>query len=162
MSRPRVCAVDARDRVTIDLRDLGAALQARAKAWQVKAAVLARSAIDAMRREESVPDAIIADGGHPSTEPHRIIKVTVRLTVDRGLGMVRRNYESSVANGTLTAAQLDERVSLLSGSLDCDLVNEAVYEDFDLSGLQVVGSLTIAAARCSWPTKSASRESSTD
>lgn len=116
-----------------------------------------------MRREESVSDATIADGGQPSAEPHRIIKVTVRLTVDRGLGLVRRNYEASVAKGTLTnTSHCCPAAWTAHPPADCDLVNEAVYEDFDPSGLQVVDSLTIAAARSSWPTKSASRESSTD
>jgi 3-hydroxyacyl-CoA dehydrogenase len=58
--------------------------------------------------------------------------------LQRGLGSVRRNYEASAARGKLTAAQVEERMGLLAGTLDhcaladCDLVIEAVYENLDL------------------------------
>jgi 3-hydroxyacyl-CoA dehydrogenase len=58
--------------------------------------------------------------------------------LDRGLGLVRRNYEASAAKGKLSAEQLPRRLALLTGSLDdtaladCDLVVEAVFEDLTL------------------------------
>jgi 3-hydroxyacyl-CoA dehydrogenase len=56
----------------------------------------------------------------------------------RGLALVRKNYEASAAKGKLTAQQVEQRMGLLSGSLDykalaeCDLVIEAVFENLDL------------------------------
>jgi 3-hydroxyacyl-CoA dehydrogenase len=69
--------------------------------------------------------------------PVRLIETT-QAALDRGLGTIRANYEASAAKGRMTAAQVGERLSLLSGSLDdssladCDLVIEAVFENLDL------------------------------
>ena len=58
--------------------------------------------------------------------------------LQRGLGLVRKNYEASAAKGKLSATQLAQRLSLLTGSLDyadlagCDMVIEAVFENMDL------------------------------
>lgn len=58
--------------------------------------------------------------------------------LQRGLGLVRKNYEASAAKGKLSASQLSERMGLLSGSLDyaaladCELVIEAVFENLAL------------------------------
>ncbi|MDO8770906.1 MAG: 3-hydroxyacyl-CoA dehydrogenase NAD-binding domain-containing protein [Burkholderiaceae bacterium] len=58
--------------------------------------------------------------------------------LDRGIRLVRRNYEASAAKSKITSAQVDERMAMISGSLDydalfdCDLVIEAVYEDFEV------------------------------
>ncbi len=58
--------------------------------------------------------------------------------LDRGLGLVRKNYEASAAKGKLTPDQVAARMGLLKGSLEdgdlasCDLVVEAVFEDMDL------------------------------
>ena len=55
--------------------------------------------------------------------------------LDRGLGVVRKNYEATAKRGRLTEAQVGQRMALLSGSLDlkaladCDLIIEAVFED---------------------------------
>jgi 3-hydroxyacyl-CoA dehydrogenase len=68
---------------------------------------------------------------------------TVLLEVDdaalqRGLGLVRRNYEASAAKGRLKPEQVEQRMGLLTGALDdsaladCDLVIEAVFEDLGL------------------------------
>ena len=60
---------------------------------------------------------------------------TAQAALDRGLGVVRRNYETSAKRGRFTAAQVEQRMGLLTGSLDlntladCDLVIEAVFED---------------------------------
>ena len=58
--------------------------------------------------------------------------------LQRGLGLVRKNYEASAAKGRLSAQQVEQRMGLLTGSLDyadladCDLVIEAVFEDMEL------------------------------
>jgi len=54
--------------------------------------------------------------------------------LDKGLALIRRNYENSAKKGKLTAAQVEQRMSLLSGTTsytdlsDADLVIEAVFE----------------------------------
>jgi 3-hydroxyacyl-CoA dehydrogenase len=54
--------------------------------------------------------------------------------LDKGLALIRKNYESSAKKGKLTVAQVEERMSLLGGSTsysdlsDVDLVIEAVFE----------------------------------
>ena len=56
-------------------------------------------------------------------------------SLDRGLGVVRSNYERS---RTSTPELVDQRMSMFTGSTDkadfadCDLVIEAVFEDMDL------------------------------
>ena len=63
---------------------------------------------------------------------------TTKVTLDRGLGIIRSNYETSVAKGRMTALQVEERMSLTRGSLDfadlasADLVIEAVFENMEL------------------------------
>ncbi|MDB5828497.1 MAG: enoyl-CoA hydratase [Variovorax sp.] len=63
---------------------------------------------------------------------------TSQAALDRGLGLVRANYETSAAKGRLTTEQVEKRMALLRGSLDdtaladCDLVIEAVFENMDL------------------------------
>ncbi|MDM0030611.1 3-hydroxyacyl-CoA dehydrogenase NAD-binding domain-containing protein [Variovorax sp. J22P271] len=67
-----------------------------------------------------------------------VLVETSQAALDRGLGIIRANYEASAAKGRLTAAQVEARMALLRGSLDdaaladCDLVIEAVFEDMDL------------------------------
>ncbi|BAN04198.1 putative fatty acid oxidation complex alpha subunit [Ilumatobacter coccineus YM16-304] len=56
-------------------------------------------------------------------------------SLDRGLGVVRKNYERSRST---TPEQVEERMALITGSTDkadfadCDMVIEAVFEDMDL------------------------------
>ena len=58
--------------------------------------------------------------------------------LDKGLAMIRRNYEGSAQRGKLTREKLDENMALLRPTLsyddlrDVDLVIEAVFEDMDL------------------------------
>ena len=58
--------------------------------------------------------------------------------LQRGLGLVRKNYEASAAKGKLTAEQVAQSMGLLQGALDyaaladCDLVIEAVFENLAL------------------------------
>jgi 3-hydroxyacyl-CoA dehydrogenase len=58
--------------------------------------------------------------------------------LDRGTGVMRRNYEASAAKGKLTQAQVSGAMDLLTPTLDfaaladCDLIIEAVYENMDV------------------------------
>jgi len=58
--------------------------------------------------------------------------------LDRGLGVVRTNYQRSADNGRFPQSEVAERMDRLSGTLDmsafadCDLIIEAVFEDMDL------------------------------
>ncbi|NVJ96870.1 MAG: enoyl-CoA hydratase/isomerase family protein [Alphaproteobacteria bacterium] len=58
--------------------------------------------------------------------------------LDRGLGVVRKNYERSAAKGKLTAEQVEGLMGQFTGTLsyddlaDCDLIIEAVFETMDI------------------------------
>ena len=58
--------------------------------------------------------------------------------LERGLKVIRGNYERTASRGGITAAQVEERMALISGSLDMnalapvDLVIEAVFERMDV------------------------------
>lgn len=55
--------------------------------------------------------------------------------LDKGLGIIRKNYENSAKKGRITQQQVEDRMALISGSLtyddfkDADLVIEAVFEN---------------------------------
>ena len=67
-----------------------------------------------------------------------VLVETSQAALERGLGMVKGNYEASAAKGRLTTQQVSQRMALLIGSLDyaalsdCDLVIEAVFENMEL------------------------------
>lgn len=58
--------------------------------------------------------------------------------LDRGLGVVRKNYERTAAKGRLTQEAVEKRMGLFTGTLDyadlsdCDLIIEAVFETMDI------------------------------
>ena len=58
--------------------------------------------------------------------------------LDKGLAVVRKNYERSASRGSIPADAVDQRMSLITGSTDkavfagCDIEIEAVYEDMEL------------------------------
>ncbi len=58
--------------------------------------------------------------------------------LDRGLGVVRKNYERTASKGKLTQEQVEERMGLFTPTLsyedlaDCDLIIEAVFEKMAL------------------------------
>src|ERR1044071_9781088 len=58
--------------------------------------------------------------------------------LERGLGVIRKNYETTAKRGKLSAEDVAKRMSLLQGSLDfekladCDLVIEAVFENMEI------------------------------
>jgi len=59
-------------------------------------------------------------------------------SLDRGLAVVRKNYERSASRGSIPAEAVEQRMGLITGSTDkadfatCDIVIEAVFEDMDL------------------------------
>jgi len=73
---------------------------------------------------------------------NRGVPVTIVETgqeaLDRGLGVVRDNYERTAKRGRISAAQVQERMEMLASTLaledlsDCDLIIEAVFENLDL------------------------------
>jgi 3-hydroxyacyl-CoA dehydrogenase len=58
--------------------------------------------------------------------------------LDRGVGVMRKNYENTAKRGRLTLEQVEKNMGLLTPSLnledlaDCDLVIEAVFENMDV------------------------------
>ncbi|MBN8815138.1 MAG: enoyl-CoA hydratase/isomerase family protein [Sphingomonas sp.] len=58
--------------------------------------------------------------------------------LDRGVGVIRKNYDNSAKRGRFTPEKVDAMMGLLTPSLsldalaDCDLVIEAVYENMDV------------------------------
>lgn len=61
-----------------------------------------------------------------------------QAALDRGMSIVRRNYETSATKGRITADQVENAMELLTPSLDyadladCDLIIEAVFEQMDI------------------------------
>lgn len=74
-----------------------------------------------------------ANAGIPVT-----IIETTEEALDRGLGIIKKNYEATASKGRLTQEQVDERLGLITGALDlsaasdADLIIEAVFEDMDV------------------------------
>lgn len=66
--------------------------------------------------------------------PVTIVEVQ-QAALDRGLGVIRKNYQNSADKGRFPQEEVGLRMGLLQGSLsrdalaDCDLVIEAVFED---------------------------------
>ena len=58
--------------------------------------------------------------------------------LDKGLGIIRKNYENTAAKGRITTAQVEERMGLIDGKTSLedlnsqDLIIEAVFENMDL------------------------------
>jgi 3-hydroxyacyl-CoA dehydrogenase len=74
-----------------------------------------------------------ANAGIPVT----VVEAT-QAALDRGLSLVRKNYEISASRGGMAKEDVDKRMALIKGSLtyddvaDADLVIEAVFEDMAL------------------------------
>ncbi len=70
--------------------------------------------------------------------------------LDRGLGVVRKNYENSAKKGRFTQAQMEERLGLIKPTLsyddlkDADLIIEAVFETMAIKK-EVFGKLDAVA-----------------
>ncbi len=69
--------------------------------------------------------------------PVTIVEMT-QENLDRGVGVIRKNYEASAAKGRFTQDKVEAMMGILTPSLsfddlaDCDLVIEAVYESMDV------------------------------
>jgi 3-hydroxyacyl-CoA dehydrogenase len=63
---------------------------------------------------------------------------TAQEALDRGTGVMRKNYEASAAKGKLKPEQVEQAMGLLTPTLefdalaDCDLVIEAVFEQMEI------------------------------
>ena len=63
---------------------------------------------------------------------------TGQEALDRGTGIMRKNYEATAAKGRMTAEQVEKAMGLLTPTLDfgaltdCDLIIEAVFEQMDV------------------------------
>ena len=74
-----------------------------------------------------------ANAGIPVT----VIEVA-KEALDRGLGVVRKNYENTAAKGRLTAQDVETRMGLITGTTDfaavadADLIIEAVFEEMPI------------------------------
>lgn len=66
--------------------------------------------------------------------------------LDKGIAIIRRNYENTAKKGRITSAQVEERMALIKPTLayedfnDVDLVIEAVFESMDVKK-QIFGQL---------------------
>ena len=67
-----------------------------------------------------------------------VIKETDQEALDRGMNVIRKNYERSVRRGRFTQEFVEQRLALITprtsydGFADADIVIEAVFEDMDL------------------------------
>jgi len=74
-----------------------------------------------------------ANAGIPVT----VVEVA-REALDRGLGIVRKNYEATASRGRLTAQDVEKRMGLITGTTDfnavrdADIVIEAVFEEMPI------------------------------
>jgi len=61
-----------------------------------------------------------------------------QAALDKGLGIIRKNYQRSAKKGKLSEEQVEQRMQLISGTLnyadlsESDLVIEAVFENMDI------------------------------
>jgi 3-hydroxyacyl-CoA dehydrogenase len=69
--------------------------------------------------------------------PVTVVEVA-RDALDRGLGIVRKNYEATASRGRLTMADVEKRMGLITGTTDfnaikdADIVIEAVFEEMPI------------------------------
>jgi 3-hydroxyacyl-CoA dehydrogenase len=74
-----------------------------------------------------------ANAGIPVT----VVEVA-KDALDRGLGIVRKNYEATASRGRITQADVDKRMGLITGTTDfnaigdADIVVEAVFEEMPI------------------------------
>ncbi len=67
-----------------------------------------------------------------------LLKETTREALDRGMAVIRRNYENSVRKGRFSQEEMDRRLSLITPTLvydgfgEADIVTEAVFEGMAL------------------------------
>ena len=69
--------------------------------------------------------------------PVKVLEVS-QEAIDRGFGIIRKNYAATVAKGRLTQEAMDKRMGLLTGVnsyddlKDVDIIVEAVFEQMDV------------------------------
>ncbi|MBA2933860.1 enoyl-CoA hydratase/isomerase family protein [Sphingomonas sp. CGMCC 1.13654] len=69
--------------------------------------------------------------------PVTLVEMT-QEALDRGIGVIRRNYEATAKKGRMTDAQVEQRMALITPALglealaDVDLVIEAVFEEIGI------------------------------
>src|SRR5581483_5702701 len=90
-------------------------------------------------RKAAVIGAGTMGGGIAMNFANAGIPVTVvevaKDALDRGLGVVRRNYEATASRGRMTAADVEKRMGLITGTTDwnavkdADIIIEAVFEE---------------------------------
>jgi len=67
-----------------------------------------------------------------------LLKEVTREALDRGVATIRKNYQSSVSKGKMTAEQFERTMALITPTLTydgfekVDIVTEAVFENMDL------------------------------
>jgi 3-hydroxyacyl-CoA dehydrogenase len=93
-------------------------------------------------RKAAVLGAGTMGGGIAMNFANAGIPVTVvevaREALDRGLGVVRKNYEATAAKGRLTPRDVETRMGLITGTTDfnavadADIVVEAVFEEMPI------------------------------
>ena len=63
---------------------------------------------------------------------------TKQDALDRGVGVIRKNYERTASKGKLTTADVEKRMGLITPTLqieqlaDCDLIIEAIFENMEI------------------------------
>ncbi|MCL6683224.1 3-hydroxyacyl-CoA dehydrogenase NAD-binding domain-containing protein [Sphingomonas alba] len=69
--------------------------------------------------------------------PVTIVEMT-QEALDRGTGVMRKNYEATASKGRMTSEQVEKAMGILSPTLDfdalkdCDLIIEAVFEQMEI------------------------------
>ena len=67
-----------------------------------------------------------------------VLKEINQAALDRGLGIIKSNYENTLKKGRISQTEFDKCMSLISGTTDyggignCDLIVEAVFENMAL------------------------------
>ncbi|HEX6213143.1 MAG TPA: 3-hydroxyacyl-CoA dehydrogenase NAD-binding domain-containing protein, partial [Methylomirabilota bacterium] len=93
-------------------------------------------------RKAAVIGAGTMGGGIAMNFANAGIPVTVvemnQEALDRGLGIVRKNYEATASRGRLTMADVEKRMGLITGTTDwnavadADMIIEAVFEEMPI------------------------------
>jgi len=95
----------ARDRVTIDLRGMGARLHALASRRRMPASVLVRRSVVAMLEAEFVEGVQHGPAGEEGATP--VVKVTLRLSADHAQLLAARARAADVSQGSYVASLIE-------------------------------------------------------
>ena len=97
-----------RDRVTVDLRGAGPAVQQRAAAQGLTVAALVRRAVVALTKSTDNDDA--GPAAVDRTGDGALVKVTLRLPALHAIALTRRSRRAEVSQGIYVASLLEGRV----------------------------------------------------